>query len=284
MKNWLGIAPTGRPFVKMQGLRNHFVIVDGRTQPFKPSISEIVSICDIETGPGAEQLMVIEPVSDAGEGAYARVRIYNPDGEEAEACGNATRCVAKLLFEEAGLDEMGLEINFQILNCSKEGDNISVEMGHISFEWDKIPLAENADTLNVNVACELGENAVAVNVGNPHLVYFVEKFNSELLRAEGPKVQNNPLFPQSINVGSAEIIDDTHIKLQVWERPGMLTMGCGSGACAAVAAARARGYVHHLDFVYVEMPGGTLKITYKDNTLAVMSGPAEYCYSGYLTI
>ena len=105
MKNWLGIAPTGRPFVKMQGLRNHFVIVDGRTQPFKPSISEIVSICDIETGPGAEQLMVIEPVSDAGEGAYARVRIYNPDGEEAEACGNATRCVAKLLFEEAGLDD-----------------------------------------------------------------------------------------------------------------------------------------------------------------------------------
>jgi diaminopimelate epimerase len=283
MKNWFDIAPLGRPFVKMQGLRNHFVIVDGRAEPFRPVADEIISICDIGTGPGAEQLMVIESVSDAGAGAYARVRIYNPNGEEAEACGNATRCVAKLLFEEAGLDEMGLEINFQVLNCAKDGDNISVEMGHISFEWDKIPLSTNSDTLSVPIECELGTDGVVVNVGNPHIVYFVDKFDAEKLMIAGPKVQSNPLFPKSVNVGSAEIIDDTHIKLQVWERPGMLTMACGSGACAAVAAARARGDILHLDFVYVEMPGGTLKISYKDNTLAVMSGPAEYCYSGHLT-
>ncbi len=282
MNDWFDIAPKGRPFVKMQGSMNHFVIVDGRRELFRPSSAEIISICDIGTGPGAEQIMVLEPVTDHGLNAYARVRIYNPDGTEAEACGNATRCVAKMLFEESGLDKLGLEINYQVLNCEKDGDNISVEMGRISFEWDKIPLSENSDTLHIDIESGLIKDAVAVNVGNPHLVYFVDDFDAIDLAQVGPEIQKNDLLPQSANVGVAEIINDTHIKAQVWERPGMLTMACGSGACAAVAAARARGYIHS-NFAYVQMPGGTLKITYKDNILAIMSGPAEYCYSGYLT-
>ena len=151
MKDWFDIAPLGRPFVKMQGLQNHFVIIDGREAPFNPTVDEIISICDIGTGAGAEQLLIIEPVTEHGVGAYARVLIYNPDGTEAEACGNATRCVALLLFEESGQDELGIEINFKVLNCARDGDNISVEMGKISFDWDKIPLAHECDTLHVDI-------------------------------------------------------------------------------------------------------------------------------------
>lgn len=267
--------------MKMQGLQNHFVIVDGRTMPFKPSEQEIRHICDIGTGIGAEQLMVIEPVTEHGKGAYARARIYNPDGTEAEACGNATRCVALLLFEESGLDEFGIEVNFEILACKRDGENISVEMGKISFDWDKIPLSKPSDTLHIDLKSGGLQDGVAVNVANPHLVFFVEDFDAINIPKAGAEIATNSLLSESANIGVAEIIDDTHIKFQVWERPGMLTMACGSGSCAVVAAARARGLIRS-DYAYVNMPGGTLKITYKDEVSPIMSGPAEFCYSGYL--
>ncbi len=283
MSSWSDIAKAGRPFVKMQGLSNHFVIIDGRTDPFKPNTKEIIHICDPKLGVGAEQLLVIEPVTDKGEGAYARVRIYNPDGPEVEACGNATRCVALLLFEESGLDELGLEINFEVLNCTRDGDNISVEMGKISFDWGKIPLSHEMDTLHVDICDDGVSDAVAVNVANPHLVYFVDDFNAVDLADVGARIQGHDYLPQSANVGLAEIIDETHIKFQVYERPGVLTQACGSGSCAVVAAARVRGLIPG-NFAYVEMPGGTLKISYKDDQSPVMSGPAEFCFSGHLTL
>lgn len=284
MKKWFDIAKKGRPFVKMQGLKNHFVIIDGREVAFKPSPDEIRAICDIGTGPGAEQLIVIEGVTEQGKGAYARVRIYNSDGiSEAEACGNATRCVALLLFEESGLEALGLEINFEVLHCQRDGENISVEMGKISFDWDKIPLARACDTLHVDIKAGGLSDAVAVNVANPHLVYFVDDFDAVDLASAGAEIAKNDLLPQSANVGLAEVIDDIHIKFQVYERPGMLTQACGSGSCAVVAAARARGLIKS-DYAYVNMPGGTLKITYKDDRSPKMSGPAEFCYSGHLAI
>ncbi len=282
MQNWLNIANMGRPFVKMQGLGNHFVIIDGRTDRFSPSADEITRICDPKIGIGAEQLLVVEPVSKHGEGAYARVRIYNPDGPEVEACGNATRCVALLLFEEAGLDELGLEINFEILHCKRDGNNISVEMPKISFDWKDVPLTHEMDTLHVDIRDDGVRDGVAVNVANPHLVFFVEDFDAVDLSAVGSRIQKHAFLPESANVGLAEIIDNTRIKFQVYERPGMLTQACGSGSCAVVAAARARGLITG-SHANVEMPGGTLKITYKDDRSPVMSGPAEFCFSGYLT-
>jgi diaminopimelate epimerase len=282
LQNWLNIANMGLPFVKMQGLGNHFVIIDGRTDPFSPSADEITRICDPKIGIGAEQLLVIEPVSKHGEGAYARVRIYNPDGPEVEACGNATRCVALLLFEEAGLDELGLEINFEILHCKRDGNNISVEMPKISFDWKDVPLTHEMDTLHVDIRDDGVRDGVAVNVANPHLVFFVEDFDAVDLSAVGSRIQKHAFLPESANVGLAEIIDNTRIKFQVYERPGMLTQACGSGSCAVVAAARARGLITG-SHANVEMPGGTLKITYKDDRSPVMSGPAEFCFSGYLT-
>ncbi|MDG1708361.1 MAG: diaminopimelate epimerase [Emcibacteraceae bacterium] len=283
MKDWSKLMSQGRPFIKMQGLKNHFVIVDGRDQPFKPKKEEIITICDPRIGVGGEELLVIEPVTEAGKGAYARVRIYNPDGLEAEACGNATRCMALLFFDETGLDELGIEINFEVLMCTRDGDNISAEMGKVSFDWDKIPMAEECDTLHVDISDEGVSDGVAVNVANPHLVFFVDDLNAIDIAGVGERIQKNPMLPESANVGIAEILDDTHIKFQVYERPGVLTQACGSGSCAVVAAARRRGLINS-DYAYVEMPGGTLKISYKDERSPVMSGPAEYCYSGYLKI
>lgn len=283
MKSWSNIVPKGRPFVKMQGLKNHFAIVDGRDQPFTPTTQEIISICDPQVGVGAEELLVIEPVTEAGAGAYARVRIYNPDGPEVEACGNATRCVARLLFDESGLDELGLEINFEVLQCARDGDNISVEMGKVSFDWEKIPLEHECDTLHVDIRDEGVSDGVAVNVANPHLVFFVDDFDAIDVAGVGARIQKNPMLPESANVGIGQILDDTHIKFQVYERPGVLTQACGSGSCAVVAAARRRGLINS-DYAYVEMPGGTLKITYKDERSPVMSGPAEYCYRGHFII
>lgn len=281
MSNWLDIVPQGRPFVKMQGLGNHFVIVDGRTRAFAPPAVNIAAICDPRVGVGADQLLVIEPVSKAGKGAYARVRIYNPDGPEVEACGNATRCVALLLFEESGLDELGLEINYEVLSCRRDGVNISVEMGKISFDWQKIPLAVAHDTLHVNITDEGLGDGVAINVANPHLIFFVDDLDKIDVAGVGARIQKNALLPKSANVGVAEILNDNHIKFQVYERPGVLTAACGSGSCAVVAAALARGLIKS-EYTYVEMPGGVLKINYKDDVSPVMSGPAEFCYSGVL--
>jgi diaminopimelate epimerase len=283
MEKWSDISPEGRPFIKMQGLKNHFVIVDGREQAFRPSAQEIIEICDPTIGVGAEQLLVIEPVTQVGDGAYARVRIYNPDGPEVEACGNATRCVAKLLFDESGLDEFGLEINFEILHCQRVGENISVEMGKISMEWDKIPLAHECDSLHVDISDNGVSDGVAVNVANPHLVYFVDDFNAVDLASVGESIQSNELLPESANVGLAEILDHENIKFQVYERPGVLTQACGSGSCAVVAAAFKRGLIP-VATANVHMPGGTLTISYKEETTPVMTGPAEYCYNGFLII
>lgn len=282
MQNWADIAGVGRSFVKMQGLSNHFVIIDGRVDPFKPSVDEIIHICDPKTGVGAEQLLIIEPVSEHGVGAYARVRIYNPDGPEVEACGNATRCVALLLFEESERDDLGLEINFEVLHCKRDGNNICVEMPKISFDWKDVPLAYEMDTLHVDIQDDGVSDGVAVNVANPHLVFFVDDFDAVDLATVGSRIQHHDFLPESANVGLAEIIEDTRIKFQVYERPGMLTQACGSGSCAVVAAAMARGLISG-NHAYVEMPGGTLKIIYKDDRSPVMSGPAEFCFSGHLT-
>lgn len=281
MKSWSDITPKGRPFIKMQGLKNHFAIVDGRDEPFRPTMQEIIQICDPRVGVGAEQLLVIEQVTEAGAGAYARVRIYNPDGPEVEACGNATRCVALLLFDETGLDELGVEINFEVLQCKRDGDNFSVDMGKISTDWDKIPLAHECDTLHVDIKDEGVEDGVAINVANPHLVFFVDDFDKIDVAGVGARIQKNPMLPESANVGIAEILDETNIKFQVYERPGVLTQACGSGSCAVVAAAYKRGLIPN-PVANVHMPGGTLKISYKNDISPVMSGPAEYCYSGYL--
>lgn len=285
-KTWPQFFPAlGRPFVKMQGLHNHFVIVDARNNPFKPSPAETVQICDIRTGVGGDQLLVIEPPSDSGAkaGAYAFMRIINVDGNDAEACGNATRCFGWLMLEESGLDELILETVVGPLRCTREGDKyVSVEMGEIITDWAKIPLAHAVDTLHVPVGNGPLRDGVALNIGNPHIVYFVEDLEAHDIASLAHPIQNDPMFPAMVNVGVAQKINDKYFKLSVYERPGILTTACGSGACVTAFAAKLLGLTSK-NSVQIEMPGGSVQINLDDGNKAIMTGPVEYCFSGWLT-
>lgn len=270
---------TGRPFVKMHGSRNHFVIVDARREPFEPGAGDIASICDPAVGVGADELIVMEPARRAGD---VFMRIYNVDGREVEACGNATRCVAWLLFEEQGTDTAVVETLAGDLGCRRAGDrSVSAAMGKVSTDWRSVPLAEERDTLHLGLVSGGLEDPVAVNVGNPHAVFFVDDADAVDLGKDAPPVQQNPIFPNAANVGAAQLVDDSRIRLRVYERGAGLTMACGSGACAAVFAARQRGLTSRSQ-VDVELPGGVVNVAIDCDDTAVMTGPVAFCFTGNL--
>ncbi len=268
-----------RPFVKMHGLRNHFVIFDRRVdrRAFLPR--DIVRICDPHAGVGGEQLLTIEPPS--GPGALAAMRIFNIDGREVSACGNATRCVAHLLLEETGGTELLLETGAGPLKCRRAGAmDISVELGPISRDWRDFPLSRPVDTLRLPVGNGPLANGVALWIGNPHAVFFVEKLDAVDVARVAPAIQNDPLFPEGVNVGVAELVDAGTIRLAVWERPGILTEACGTGACVAAYAARLKGLTQESRFT-VHLPAGPLSIELRGD-MAVMTGPVAYCCRGFV--
>lgn len=268
----------GRAFVKMHGLRNHFVIVDARKESYTPSRDEIVRICDVQTGVGADQLIIIEPANDAA----AFMRILNTDGREAEACGNATRCVAWLLLEETGTDALFLETRAGRLRCERAGAlAVRCSMGEVSRDWRKIPLSREHDTLAADIASGPLQQPLLCSVGNPHAVFFVDDTDAVDLESLAPAVQQHPLLPQQANVGAAQLIDATHLKLRVYERGAGLTMACGSGACAAVFAARERGLTTAAA-VTVSLPGGDVAIEITDGNEAIMTGPVAFSFYGTL--
>jgi len=263
----------------MHGLHNHFVIVDGRVDSFTPSKDEIARICDVTAGVGADQLIVIEP---SAHDADVFMRILNTDGREVEACGNATRCVAWLLFAESGSDKAVIETLAGQLRCYRAGDNlVTAEMGTVTMDWQSVPLAEERDTLHLGLVSGALADPVAVNVGNPHAVFFVDDLDAVDVAADAPEIQRNELFPDSTNVGVAELLSAQKMRLSVYERGVGLTMACGSGACAAVFAARQRGLVETAEMEVV-LPGGSVTITIRDDDTAVMTGPVEVSFSGNL--
>lgn len=272
-------ANDGRAFIKMHGLRNHFVIVDARTRPFRPSVAETVRICDLEVGVGGDQLVVMEP---SERGADLFMRLYNVDGREVEACGNATRCVAWLILEESSTDRVRIETLAGVLDCRRIGDGqVSCDMGRVSMHWQDVPLSEDRDTLNLDLRFGGLVNPAALNVGNPHAVFFVNDIGAIDIAALAPAVQNHPLFPESVNVGVATLLSAARVRLSVYERGAGLTQACGSGACAAAFAARARGMTGASRFI-VELPAGEVGIEIRSDDHAVMSGPVEYCFRGTL--
>lgn len=276
----------GGPFVKMHGLRNHFVIVDGRRKPYTPSAAEIMRICDPCEGVGADELVVVKTPSDksATAGVAAFVRIFNPDGREVEACGNATRCVGWLLLQENGLEEITIETLGGQLKCCDAGDKlVAVEMGRLRTGWPEIPLSRKMDTLHLGIGAGPLQDPVGMNIGNPHAVFFVDDLATVDLSRYGPELQKKPLFPEEANIGAAQLIDQKTLKLSVWERPGILTTACGTGACAAVGAAHRRGLTTEKRMT-VSMQGGTVEIELKDDGIVVMTGPVETCYAGFLPV
>ncbi len=275
-----GLIPTGRLFVKMHGLCNDFVIVDGREKPYTPSAKEIIHICDRHEGIGADELLVVEP--PRSNGVYAFVRIINPDGREVEACGNATRCIGWLLMKESDRAEVVIETRGGVLACHLVGEKqVSVEMGRVRTDWHEIPLSRKMDTLHLKIGEGLLQDPVGMNIGNPHAVFFVEDLAAVNLELYGLKLQKDPLFPEEANIGAAQVLDAKTLRLSVWERPGTLTTACGTGACVAVAAAHRRGLTTER-LMTVIMPAGSVEIELKENGMVVMTGPVETCFAGYL--
>jgi len=274
-----GDKPPGRFFIKMHGLQNHFVITDAREQPYRPNGDEIRRICEPKAGVGADQLVIIEPPGDARAGAF--MRLFNVDGREVEACGNATRCIAWLLMEEQRVDEFVLETLAGRIECRRTGDKeVSCVMGQVRMNWQDVPLAEERNTLHLNLDYGPLTDGVALNIGNPHIVFFVDDLDSVDIESLAPRIQKDALFPNGVNVGIAQIQSNDHMRLTVFERGAGLTTACGSGACVAVYAARARGLTNKNEMT-VGMPAGDIGIEIRDDGTAVMTGPVAFCFSGY---
>lgn len=258
--------PSLRPFVKMHGLRNHFVFLDCRAAA-RPSKSDVIRICDVHEGVGAEQVITIEPPLSPGAAAF--MGIHNTDGTQAQACGNATRCLAWLLFEETGRREVLIDSLGGPLHCRRDGAcDVSVTLGPITLQHPRLPLVSGAL-----------EDGVALSIGNPHAVFFVE--HDLDIPAVAPAIAGDPLFPEGVNVGVAQVVDPHTLRLAVWERPGMLTEACGTGACVAAFAGRLRGLLRGDDFT-VHLPGGKLRIRLLADDRAVMSGPVAVCCMGFV--
>ena len=257
-------------FTKMHGLGNDFVVLDARVRPV-PAIDTAVAraLADRRTGIGCDQLILLEP-SDAAD---FRMRIFNHDGGEVEACGNASRAAALLHGSAASVETSG-----GLIHVEPADGGASVDMGKPRFDWEAIPLAYGMDTAVMPVGWEGLDRPGAVNVGNPHVIFFVENTDAVPLDVIGPQIETDPLFPQRINVNVATIENRRHIRLRVWERGAGLTRACGTGACATAVHAMRRGLVERE--VTVTLPGGDLIIGWDDSERIRMTGPASESYRG----
>ena len=275
-----------RPFLKMNGLGNDFVVVEARSAPFAPSAEEVRAIADRATGIGCDQLIVIEPpAGEAGEGVDARVRFWNADGEEVSACGNGTRCVGWLLMQASGQDQAVIETRAGMLVATRAGERlVSVDMGKPGLDWTDIPLAEAHDTATLDVRLSddaaLATAPACVSMGNPHVVFFVGDMDAAPIRQAGPAVERHPLFPQGVNVGFAQVLARDRIRLRVWERGAGLTHACGTGACAALVAAARRDLTDRT--ATLALDGGELLIEWRADDHVIMTGPAAVDFAGEL--
>ena len=252
----------------MHGLGNDFVIFDARETPLEMDEATVRAVADRRLGIGCDQLILIEP----SDRADVRMRIWNADGGEVEACGNAARCVALLVGGESSIETAG-----GVIRGSANGAAATIDMGAPRFGWDEIPLAYAMDTERMPVGWEDLEEPAAVNVGNPHIIFFVDDSAAVDLSRLGPLIENDPLFPQRINVNVASIADGA-VRLRVWERGAGLTLACGTGACAtAVAAIRRRLLSSPAE---VRLPGGSLTIEWAPGGTIRMSGAATHAFAG----
>jgi len=257
-------------FAKMHGLGNDFVVLDTRESELPQITRQFArAVADRHSGIGCDQLVILAPSAAAD---FA-MRIFNSDGGEVGACGNATRAVGLLHGKPATIETQG-----GLVSVRSDGEGISVDMGEPRFEWDAIPLSYPMDTLAMPVGWEELERPAAVNVGNPHAVFFVADSDAVQLDRLGPLVEADPLFPERVNVNVATVEDRATIRLRVWERGAGLTRACGTGACATAVAASRRGLVGRS--VQVFLPGGALRIDWGEDNRMLMTGPAAESFRG----
>ncbi len=261
---------------KMNGAGNAFVIFDGRKQALGLTPERIRAVADPATGLGADQVIALEP-SLRGD---VFMRIWNKDGSDAEACGNATRCVAWLAMEETGREALTIETVAGRLKAKREGaTQVSVDMGSPLLKWEEIPLAERMDTRGIDLKVGPIDDPYlqlpgAVNMGNPHVVFFVPDLDAVDVKAVGSLVEWHPLFPQGVNAGFLQVLNRGEARLRTWERNAGQTPACGTNNCAAVVAAARRNLTSRK--VLVHNDGGDITIDWDEATdHVIMTGPIE---------
>ncbi len=272
-----------RPFLKMNGLGNDFVVVEARSQPFAPSEAEARAIADRADGVGCDQLIAIEPSTTAD----AFMRIWNADGGAVEQCGNAARCVGWLLMEATGRDTARLATPAGLVLVERAGPKrVTVDMGKPGLDWRDIPLEEAMDTRGVELQVGPIDNPIlhtpgAVSMGNPHCVFFVTDAETAPVREVGSMIEHHRLFPQRTNVEFCQVKARDRLRVRVWERGVGVTKACGTGACAALVAAARRNLAGRK--ATVEMDGGDLVIEWRrEDDHVLMTGPVAVEFTGTL--
>lgn len=267
-------------FRKMHGLGNDFVVIKAKKDAFTPAQARFIA--DRRHGIGCDQLIVIEPPQDREADLF--MRIYNPDGSQAQACGNGTRCAAHLWMAENSRDRCTVQTLAGLLQCRMVEDGmVEVDMGVPRLDWSEIPLAEQKDTLHLGIASGEWQDPVAVNMGNPHTVFFVDNADRVDVKTLGSQVERHALFPERTNVEFAQILEPGQIRVRVWERGAGQTQACGSGACAVIVAAVRRGLSPRRAEIILD--GGSLFLEWRqqDNHI-LMTGPVAYVFDGTMPL
>ena len=263
-------------FRKMHGLGNDFVVLDGRAAPLGLTRDQIVALADRRRGIGCDQLIIMEPPV---AGADVFMRIHNPDGSEAGACGNATRCIASLISAETGKAQVVVRtISGDLPSEAMPGGMWQVDMGPARLGWRDVPLAQEADTLHVPLACGPVADPAACSMGNPHANFFVPDLDALPISEIGPRLEHDPIFPDRANIGFVQVMSPDHLRLVVWERGAGLTLACGSGACAAMVNAHRRGLTGRA--ARISMPGGDLFMEWGQDGHVLMTGPVATAFIG----
>jgi diaminopimelate epimerase len=267
------------PFIKMHGLGNDFVIIDARKRAFALDEAQAAAIADRRRGVGCDQIIVLESPKNAGEDAF--MRIWNADGSESGACGNATRCVGALLMGETGKTRAVIATKAGELAAQGNPGGVTIDFGPARLDWREVPLASAQDTLHVKLALGPVSDPAACSMGNPHATFFVPDVAAVDIAALGPKLEFDPIFPERANIGFAQVKERDLIRLRVWERGAGITQACGTGACAALVNAHRRGLAGRK--AAVELDGGALTIEWRESDNHVlMTGPVAVSFRGTL--
>ena len=254
---------------RMDGLGNNFIIIDRRKNALEISKDKIVSIANKKIVP-FDQLITLEKE----EKNTFPIKIYNPDGIEATACGNGARCVAYLIFQEKKQKNISIKTKERVLSAEVVGkQNVEINMGKPKFGWEEVPLSESMNTKQVNIDLLEKEhgNGFCLNVGNPHIIFFVKDCSKIDIKKLGPKIENYKFFPERINVTFAQVLDKKNIKVNVWERGAGQTKACGTAACAVTVAASIKGLTDKS--LQIHFKEGNLQIDYKKEVF--MAGPVS---------
>ncbi len=254
---------------KMDGLGNDFLIIDRRKLEFYLSKEEIIKLGKRDHI-GFDQVIFIEKEDDS----FIPITIFNSDGNEVSACGNGSRCVAYIIGKEKNEENILLKTSNRILKANiVENLKVKINMGKPVFDWQKIPLAKNLDNKNISINIDGKEfkEGFALNVGNPHIVFFVNNCLNYDLKKIGPLIENHKLFPEKINVTFAQVINQNNILVNVWERGAGLTKACGTAACATAVAGFMKGISNKN--CNIKFKEGILNLEYEDQIF--MTGPVS---------